>query len=141
MSRNLMAAIAAVIVVAAGIILGFRNIGTPARERQIRQDVRTAAALQTLASKITATWHANKTMPANLEHIVSVEATKDPTTHAPFVYHVKSGTQYELCAVFLADNRSDRQSEAPFWQHGKGDYCFELDASQEPPAAPIFYIY
>jgi hypothetical protein len=141
MTRNFWAALAAVIIVAAAIVLGFRNLGTPARERQIRQDVRTAQALQTLANKITMTWRAGKTMPVNLAHFVPAEVTNDPTTHAPFIYHAKSGTQYELCATFLTDDRDERQSEASFWLHSKGAYCFELDASQEPPPPPVSIMY
>lgn len=140
MSRNSLAAIAAIVVVAAAIILGFWSLGTPARERQMHQDARTAQALQNLAGNITMKWRANKAMPLDLEHVSPVDSGKDPTTHAPFVYHQKNGTAYELCATFLTNDLSDNQSQAPFWRHGKGAYCFQLDATQEPPPPPPVWI-
>ena len=79
-------------------------------------------------------------MPLNLETI-PLQSAQDPTTHAPFVYHVKADAEYELCAMFLTSDLHDKQSETPFWRHGKGLSCFELDASQEPPPAPLFNFY
>lgn len=141
MSRNSLAATTAIIFVAAAIGFGFWNLGTPARERQIHQDVRTAQGVRALATKITATWETTKTMPVDLEHVVPAYLTKDPTTHQMFTYHRKEGTAYELCAIFLTSDLNDRESETPFWRHGKGSYCFELDTSQDPPPPPASITY
>lgn len=142
MSRNSLAASAAVIVVAAAIGLGFWNLGPPARERQIHQDMRTAQGLDALAEQINQSWRIdNKVLPVNLNHF-PVSVKEDPTTHALFVYHPVAGSRYELCSDFLADNRKAApESEAPFWLHPSGHYCFELDALMPVPRPPYSYSY
>jgi hypothetical protein len=140
MSRNSVAMIAAAIAVVAAIVLGFWNLGSPARERVIHQDLRTVQALNRLAGQIQSSWRvANRVLPANLERFAA-SAKEDPTTRAPFVYHAKSGSQYELCATFLTDNRkAAAQDRARFWAHPSGPYCFTLDASVSPPPPPYYY--
>lgn len=142
MSRNSLAASAAVIVVAAAISLGFWNLGTPARERQIHQDIRTVQGLDALAEQISQSWKIdNKTLPANLDHFPA-SAKENPTTHALFGYHPVGGSRYELCGDFLADNRKTApESEAPFWVHASGYYCFQLDALMPVARPPYSYNY
>lgn len=137
MTRNSWAALGAILIVAAAIVIGFWNLGTPRWERESHQDLRTAQALQGLAVDIYKSWNVHKTMPANLEAFVPADETKDPTTKAQFIYRPKEGTVYELCATFLTSDLKDTQSEAPFWRHGKGEYCFQLDASQSVPVPPF----
>lgn len=142
MSRNSLAAIAGGIAVIGAVAVGFWNLGSPARERQIHQDLRTVQALDRLADQIDNAWnHSNKVLPNNLDRIAA-NAAQDPTTHAPFLYHPKQSSQYELCATFLTDNgKTAEQNESPFWLHAKGDYCFQLDASAPPPQPPYSYDY
>jgi hypothetical protein len=141
MSRNTWAAIAAALAVVAVVTLGFWNLGTPVRERQVHQDVRTVQKLQLLAQSINRSWDSsNKALPSGLERF-STSATQDPTTHAPFIYRPKTSSQYELCATFLTDNRNERQSETPFWLHSKGTYCFQFDASMPLAPPPVSFSY
>lgn len=142
MSRNSLAGIGATIAVIVAVTLGFLNLGRPAQEREVHQDVRTVQAVDTLAEQIEDSWRIfHQTLPKNLDHF-SASATQDPTTHAPFDYHPKTTTAYEICATFLTDDRSTAaQSQTPFWVHPKGSYCFQFDASVRVPRAPYFYAY
>jgi hypothetical protein len=141
MNRNSWAMIAAVVAVVAALVLGFWNLGSPARERQIHQDVRTVQALNTLADQIQNSWKvSNRVLPASLDRFTP-GAKEDPTTHALFIYHPKAGSQFELCATFLTDNRNAAaQGEASFWLHAGGPYCFQFDASVRVPQ-PYYYPY
>lgn len=136
MTRNFWAATGAILIVAAAIVSGFWSLGTPRWERESHQDLRTVQALQGLAVDIYKSWKVHKTMP-NLEDFVPEDETRDPTTHAQFIYRPKQGTTYELCAIFLTSDHNDTQSEAAFWHHAKGEYCFQLDASQSVPVPPL----
>lgn len=139
MNRNSWALIAAALAVVVVVVLGFWSLGSPGHERQIHQDRRTVQALNALAGRIDAKWKSSKeVLPSNLDRF-DVTATQDPTTRAPFVYRSKAGSEYELCATFLTDNRNERQSEASFWLHPKGSFCFQFDASV--PASPPPYPY
>jgi len=141
MTRNSWALCAAILAVVIVVALAFWNIGSPAHERQVHQDVRTAQALCTLAGDINTKWeNSNKVLPPNLDAFPA-SATRDPVTHAPFIFHPKAGTQYELCATFLTDNLNDYPNETPFWRHPKGPYCFQFDAASAVSPAPISDLY
>jgi Tfp pilus assembly protein PilV len=136
MSRNSWALIAAVLAVVAIVALGFWILGSPAHERQVHQDMRTVQALCTLAQQIDSNWRSsNKVLPANLSRFPA-SSSQDPTTNAPFIYRLKAGSEYELCATFLTDDLHERQNEDSYWLHPKGPHCFPLDASTSPPLPP-----
>jgi hypothetical protein len=79
----------------------------------------------------------------NFRQLSAVSPKKEkqnPLTHKPFVYRPKSNTAFELCATFATDNRHQEPGEAEeAWRHGKGDFCFPLDATQSIPQAPYYY--
>jgi len=75
-------------------------------------------------------------LPATLAELTpsSPVSLKDPVTHAPYEYHPKSGTTYELCATFATASRADEGTYPPrtaFWNHPKGRHCYQLDAGQQ----------
>lgn len=126
MSRNFRAGIVAVAAVAVVIVLGFWNIGGPQRQRQIHQDNRAVYTLSVLAGQVDNAWSSSgNVLPTDLSRFS--DNTRDPTTHAPFIYHPKGDRQYELCATFLTDTRA--LNEHMFWAHPKGNSCFQFDAS------------
>ena len=142
MNRNHWATGIAIVAVIVVLILGFRFLGSPAKQRELQADMRRVQALATLAQQISFSWnHSGKTLPANLDKI-TIAAKKDPFTGKPYGYHPKQDGQYELCAMFAADNRQlpDANTVDP-WLHPKGDYCFQLDASQPVPQAAYNYYY
>ena len=147
MNRDTWAAIAATIAVVVVIILGFRVLGGPGRQRLVQSDHRTVRALVELAQQIKQTWDSSgpndknvkKVLPANLDKFPA-SAKQDPLTHKPFTYHPKSNGEYELCATFALDSREAQdQNPDEHWTHPKGEYCFPLDASKPVPQAPYYY--
>jgi hypothetical protein len=131
MNRNSLAAAVATIVVALVVVLGFRALGGPRKQRLVRADQRTVQALAQLAQQIDFKWASGgKVLPANLEKFPE-NARKNPVNGTEFVYHVKSANEYELCSTFLADNRDapDVNTADP-WLHPQGEHCFTFDPAQ-----------
>jgi hypothetical protein len=56
----------------------------------------------------------------------------DPETGMLYEYRAKSGTAYELCAVFSAPQEEDQVRQTQFWYHVAGRTCFTLDAATVP---------
>ncbi|SRR5579872_4459788 len=130
-SRDGLLATGAAIVVVAVLVLGFRLLGPPRNQRDISADERRVQDLRTIAQQI----FNRHSLPANLAELKLGAAAEDPVTHAPYEFHAKSGTAYELCATFAtASAESDTEYPRPntFWSHSKGRQCFQLDAAQAP---------
>ncbi len=140
MNRDTWAAIAATIAVVVVIILGFRVLGGPGRQRLVQSDHRTVRALAELAQQIKQSWDSSgKVLPANLDKFPA-SVKQDPLTHKSFTYRPKSNGEYELCATFALDSREAQdQNPDEHWAHPKGDYCFPLDAAKPVPQAPYYY--
>ena len=119
-------------------------LGSPANQRLIQADLRVTQTLVNLAQQIQFRWkNSQNKLPSALDTFPS--AKENPITHEPLIYRVKSASEYELCATFATDNRDAEKREAgnrwdsARWAHPKGQYCFQLDASQPVPQAPYFY--
>jgi hypothetical protein len=142
MNRDVWATIAATIAVVVVVILGFHALGGPRSQRLIQSDHRTLRALSRLSEQINTKWTSSVgVLPANLDGFPDSEK-RNPVTNKPFVYHPKAGNAYELCATFATDSHdSQGQDSTDSWAHPKGDYCFQLDASQPAPPLPNSYDY
>jgi len=131
--RDLLLAGGAAVVVAAVLAFGFHVLGPPRNQRDISADERRVQDLRTIAQQI----YGRHSLPTTLAELRFPGKLEDPVTHAPYEYHTKSGTAYELCATFAtASSDSDTEYTRPitlFWNHGKGRQCFQLDLGQEPP--------
>jgi hypothetical protein len=140
MNRDTWAAIVATIAVLAVIALGLHSLGGPRTQRLIQSDLRTVRTLGELAQQIKFKWdNSGKVLPANLEKFPD-SVKQNPVTKKPFTYHPKSNSEYELCATFVIDSRTlHAQDTSDLWAHPKGDYCFQLDASQQVPQVPYYY--
>ena len=140
MSRDRLAAIAATIAVISVAAVGWHFLGGPGTQRQIQSDLRIVHTLGELAQRINLEWeNSKKVLPADLQKLPN-DVKQNSITHTDFTYHRKSDSQYELCANFSTDSRNlPNQNGSDFWTHPKGDYCFQLDASQQPPPIPYFY--
>ena len=140
MTRNTWAAIAATIVVVAAVILGMRVLGSPANQRLVQSDLSRVRGLWGVALGVKSTWDApGNALPANLDRFLDT-VKQDPVTNKLFIYRPKSNSAYELCATFSTDSHNlhvDNMND--FWDHPKGDYCFQLDASQPVPQVPYYY--
>jgi hypothetical protein len=140
MSRNILAATGATLVVVAVVILGFRVLGGPSTQRLVQADLRTVRAMAQLAGQIELRWNgSNKVLPANLDQFPTSEK-QNPISKKVFDYRPKSSSEYELCTTFLTKSRDQQLPDTPdSWAHSGGDYCFHLDATQPVQQVPYFY--
>jgi hypothetical protein len=140
MNRNVGAAIAASILVIGAVVLGFVVLGSPGNQRLVQSDRRRVQMLAQLAQQINNSWNTSgKVLPSSLEKFADV-AKLDPVTHKSYVYKPKTETKYELCATFVKDSPETPNNDPNMsWNHPKGDYCFQFDATQPVPNAPYYY--
>jgi hypothetical protein len=121
--------------VALMLVLGFMQLGPPSAQRQLRADAERVRQLYQLSSELHRYWAAQAAqLPPGLDQLPG-NAIVDPITHAPYEYHPKQGSQYELCAVFArSSDRRDVASPSPSpWIHPAGRHCYSLDASITMP--------
>lgn len=126
---RLMAALSAAAVILV-LIFGFLQLGRPSRQRDMRADEERVSDLYQLGSQIAMYRISNASgLPTTLDQLPN-NVYADPITHAPYEYHPKEGSQYELCATFArASERHDPRSRQDRWAHPAGHYCFQLDAT------------
>lgn len=138
LSRDMwMAAISAAAVLVM-VILGFTQIGTPGTQRLLRADQRRVQDLYQLSAQINGRWTSGPhRLPQHLDELPGATLA-DPITRVAYEYHLKEGSQYELCAVFAAASREDRTRALGPWSHPAGRHCFALDAAQ-PAENPYIY--
>jgi hypothetical protein len=108
--------------VAVMIILGFWYIGAPKTQRTLRADRKRVQDLYMLSAQIHSRWSSNgHKLPEHLDELSGV-ASADPVTRAAYEYHVKEGSQYELCATLALDGRQkDEATLRPSkWSHPGG---------------------
>jgi uncharacterized membrane protein YidH (DUF202 family) len=121
-------ALGAVVVVIAAFGVGLGVAGTPSAQRRMEADRHRVQDLRAIAFAAHS-WYLRNQKPAGISGFqLPRDKTVDPETGRPYEYRVKSGTQYELCAVFS----SAEETPAEFWHHDKGRTCFALDASEQP---------
>jgi hypothetical protein len=139
MNRNSVAAIIATGAVVVVLVLGFRFLGSPARQRLARLDAQDVWSLFGLAQRLNhyRTGPAD-TLPENLDKIKVIGTKTTSVSGKPFAYHRKDENHYELCATFATDTRENRDPNvSDFWLHPKGDYCFQFDAREGVQQAPV----
>lgn len=132
MNRNALAGVAATIAVVIVLILGFRALGGPKKQRLVRADQRTLQVLGQLAQQINVKWQSSgKILPTNLDGFPE-KAKKNPVNGTAVAYHLKSASEYELCSTFFTDSRYNPDvNTADPWLHPEGEYCFTFDPPQQ----------
>lgn len=128
---RLMAALSSA-VVALMVILGFSHLGPPSMQREYRADSQRLHQLYDLSTEIKNYWGSHTELPASLDQLPGRRHT-DPITHAPYEYHPKQGSKYELCAVFTRDSEAESGPSSDPWSHPAGHHCFPMDASTITP--------
>lgn len=129
------------VAVAVMVILGFWYIGAPKTQRTLRADRKRVEDLYMLSTQINSRWsgHGHK-LPEHLDELSGV-VFADPVTRAAYEYHVKEGSQYELCAAFsMAGGQNNEGTLRPSnWSHPAGRHCFPLDASEAADNPNIYF--
>jgi hypothetical protein len=82
--------------------------------------------------------HYRKELPGSFEILEqSGIPVRDPITKQLYTYRRKSDTQYDLCAIFDADDRNAAdQDRNTFWRHGRELQCFPIDLNVNPAYSP-----
>ena len=136
MTFNRLFGIATIAIVAAGIVLAFLFLGTPAHQRSISLDEKRVRDLQTVASSLNERYQ-RRPLPARFPDDLVLFDNGKPE----FEYRRVDATQYRLCTVFAASYspRSDGtylisgEQSARTWQHAAGLTCYQFDVTQSPP--------
>jgi len=140
-SRSLKFGAGAAIAVVAVFSIGLGVAGTPAAQRRMEADHRRIQDLRSIAGALH-DWHqragkSTENLPATLAELagkgIARSQTADPETGKPYEYRIKSGTVYELCAVFAGPEEADPARQTRFWHHDGGRSCFTLDAASQAP--------
>jgi len=138
-SREMIAVVAASIVVVLVIGLGFWKTRGPGAQRLLRADEVRLRSLGQLAAEIHEEYsQQGKQLPSGLSS-ERQSKYKDPVTGTPPEYIPNFPSKYTLCMTF-ATNSDENPSDGVygFWSHPIGRKCFELDASQFAPQVPYF---
>jgi len=139
--RNRPFAIAAVVLVAFGIVVGFAQSGSPAVQRSASEDARRLFDLSSLAQAIHGKWlgrgRTEFTLPATLQDVqIATADAADPVTGQAYGYAPLQGTSYRLCATFAQSSPRDVPRQ---WRHAAGNACFSLDARDDVAFMPRTY--
>lgn len=125
MSRDQTFAAAAAIAVLAGLALGFRELGPPRQQRSENADLARARDLGAISRAVDDSYRLNQHLPATLDEVKKTHAglrINDPESLVPYRYSVMQGTQYQLCANFVTDNRANSPAQFEI-AHPAGTYC------------------
>jgi hypothetical protein len=127
---------AALVVVLVVLAIGFHRLGPRGYQRAFMADERRIEDLRSIAQAVY--YRRQAPMPATLGELPQSArlSLNDPVTRAPYEYHPKSGTAYELCATFATETGAQTETDMPphdrFWSHSKGRYCYEADSNKMP---------
>jgi hypothetical protein len=124
---NRLFAAAAAIAVVASIAGGFVQTGPPGRQRARAADQRRVEHLQRFVHEAHARWVATSAMPKEFPLDL-----RDPETGRPYEYRVRSGPEFEVCAVFDTEGASELSYTDRRWHHRRGRHCFQFDARVAP---------
>ena len=137
---HVMFSVALSVVVAVAVVWGIALAGSPGMARLRRFDQQRLEDLQIIFHEIQSLCRhpvkdeLKNALPKTLDELaVSARGKRinltDPETGERYVYRVKDGTKYELCATFRFGRHSD---EWVFWNHPSGRHCFIVDALDPP---------
>jgi hypothetical protein len=133
--RIFTAVVAAAVV--AAIVAGLVVLGSPAEQRRLRLDERRVRDLNAIVGEITAHWRTKSRLPATLGELGGGAGTvrhSDPVTALEYEYRPIEGKEFELCAVFETESRSEAPRWSMFdriWVHGRGRQCFQLSTDYD----------
>lgn len=147
-SKMIAAIVAGLVLIA--VVAGFFIIGSPATQRELRQDQQRVNDLQSLQYQIIEYWRTTESLPATLgdlsDPLKGYSIPTDPATGEAYEYSTTGATSFELCATFNLPSPETAQPSRvaypgiydtgnEFWQHDTGRTCFErtIDPELYPP--------
>ncbi len=128
-------------VVVGAVVWGVALVGKPGTARLQRFDQQRLEDLQTIFREVQSLCQdpdikheLKRALPETLDELAALARSErisltDPETRQRYVYTVKDGATYELCATFSLERNSDREV---FWNHSSGRHCFTVDALDPP---------
>ena len=126
--------IGACALVAAGLVLAFLAIGTPAHNREIELDNKRTVALDEMAISIRARYHDRGRLPETLSADYESNAYvsnrfDDPESGRRYEYRRIDEHRFRLCAKFSAPSDPDVEVHPRVyqsdWPHPAGVFCKE----------------
>jgi hypothetical protein len=105
-TRDRIFAAASTAAVLTGLVLGFRELGPPRRQRAVNADIARTRDLESISRAIDMSYHVNRRIPARLDELKKTYGglqLEDPETKVPYEYVVLTDIQYQLCATFATD--------------------------------------
>ena len=129
------------LVVVVAVVWGVALVGSPEMARLQRFDQQRLRDLQTIFREVQSLCQdpdikheLKRALPDTLDELAALARSErinltDPETDQRYVYTVKDGTTYELCATFSLERDSDMEV---FWNHPSGRHCFTVDALDPP---------
>lgn len=137
-----------VLVILVSIVVGFMVIGSPASQRNKRQDSQRVVDLQNIQWQLVNYWQQKSTLPDNLsslsDSISGWQAPTDPEGRA-YTYKKTGAMSFELCATFDEGSKGSMNSIQALsypigkmgenWEHTVGVQCFPrtIDPDMYPP--------
>ena len=124
--------IAACALVAAGVVLAFLAIGTPAHNRDMELDKQRTVGLDDMAAAIRTRYRGSGHLPERLSadfgpHADPGNAFVDPQTGKPYDYQRIDDDRFRLCAIFSAPSDTDVAAHpgvySADWSHPAGVFC------------------
>lgn len=112
-------------VIVAAVTAGLFALGSPARARERRFDIKRVEHLAQLNMSVNSYYASSGHLPAALSDLQQetgyTTTLRDPASAEPYEYRVIDGNAYELCATFQQAAKGASRK----WQHGAGRHCFK----------------
>ena len=116
--------IAAAVVMIGSMVAGFSIIDSPALARAKTFDQRRSYDLERIKYAVDSYYTENKQMPDSLDQLseegwLEARIMEDPKTGEAYSYRILEGTQYELCATFVTDTKTEEDDMNRYRPYGR----------------------
>lgn len=125
MTRNQLFAAASTAAVLLGLVLGFHQSGSPARQRLAHADEVRIQDMNLISTLVINHYAAYGKLPQSLAEFGENPALKlnDPD-HRAYEYLPLDERRFEVCAIFSTDNTQNTPRSPIRRAHGAGRQCF-----------------
>ncbi len=136
------------------LVGGLIIIGSPAKQRELREDANRVFDLQNIQGQLTNYWQHKQNLPSSLvelkDPLSGFVVPTDPATNVFFEYEKVSATKFNLCATFALPSTDPKGMSNSYgypsdvmnenWAHDAGRVCFArtIDPESYPPITKPF---